>query len=182
MSTYDAVKIAKEKGLDLVEVTTTTDPPICKIVDYGKFRYDQSKQQKERNKSKVASRIKEVKFRVRIDTHDYNLKMAHAEEFLDGGHKLRVQLQFRGREMAHQDLGMKLMQKVAGDLSSMGHVDFPPRKQGRAITMMLSPLPKEKRKRMFATTDVKAEDMDQDDEFEDSDAVEGDDSSSEGKS
>lgn len=149
MPTHEAIKIAKSKGLDLVEITSNVDPPVCKIVEYGKFKYDQSKQQKERNKSKVAARVKEVKFRVRIDTHDYNIKMAHAEAFLDHGHKVRLQLQFRGREMAHQELGMQVMQRVKEDLLGMGHVDMEPRKTGRQILMLMSPLPAHQRKPRF---------------------------------
>ena len=153
LSTHEAIKIAKSKGLDLVEITSNVDPPVCKIVEYGKFKYDQSKQKKERNKSKAAARVKEVKFRVRIDTHDYNIKMAHAEEFLDHGHKVRLQLQFRGREMAHQELGMEVMQRVKEDLLGMGHVDMEPRKTGRQILMLMSPLPAHQRKPRFHVRD-----------------------------
>lgn len=149
LQTHEAIKIAKAKGLDLVEITSNVDPPVCKIVEYGKFKYDQSKQKKERNKSKAAARVKEVKFRVRIDTHDYNIKMAHAEEFLDHGHKVRLQLQFRGREMAHQELGMEVMHRVKEDLLGMGHVDMEPRKTGRQILMLMSPLPVHQRKPKF---------------------------------
>jgi translation initiation factor IF-3 len=151
MQTQDAVRIAKQRGLDLVEVTANTDPPVCKIVEYGKFKYEQSKQKKERNKSKAATRVKEVKFHVRTDQHDYVIKLRHAEEFLMHGHKLRLQLQFRGREMAHQELGLELMERVKGDLHGMGHVDMEPKKTGRQVVMMMSPLPKEKQKPKFYT-------------------------------
>jgi translation initiation factor IF-3 len=151
MQTQDAVRIAKQRGLDLVEVTANTDPPVCKIVEYGKFKYEQSKQKKERNKSKAATRVKEVKFHVRTDQHDYVIKLRHAEEFLMHGHKLRLQLQFRGREMAHQELGLELMERVKADLHGMGHVDMEPKKTGRQVVMMMSPLPREKQKPKFYT-------------------------------
>ncbi len=165
MNTLDAVRAAKEVGLDLVEVTSNVDPPVCKIIDYGKYKYEQSKQKKDNRSKARAARVKEVKFRVRIDKHDYDIKMAHAEEFLDDGHKLRVQLQFRGREMAHQELGFELMERVREDLKTMGHVDMEPRKAGRAISMMLSPLPKQQRVRKYAKpTAPMLEDDDEDDD------------------
>lgn len=182
MPTVEAVRIAKSRGLDLVEVVGTANPPVCKIVEYGKFKYEQSKQKRESGKSRAANRVKEVKFRVRIDQHDYRIKVSHAEEFLDHGHKLRVQLQFRGREMAHQELGMELMQRVVEDLKTMAHVDMPPKKQGRSITMMLSPLPVHQRKRKFKVEvpidededeHDDEEDEDEDDEFEGSEESEG---------
>lgn len=163
LPTPEAIKIAKSKGLDLVEITASADPPICKICDYGKHKYDEAKQKKERNKTKVATRIKEVKFRVRIDDHDYRIKMEHAEDFLAGGHKLRVQLQFRGREMAHQELGMQMMARVKEDLKTMGHVDMEPRKAGRNISMMLSPLPAQKRVRKFKSESSGEEDYEGED-------------------
>jgi translation initiation factor IF-3 len=147
ISTREALDKARSMGLDLVEVAANADPPVCRITDYGKYRYQQSKLKKEKPKS--STRIKEVKFRVRIETNDYNVKLAKAENFLDHGNKLRVQLQFRGREMAHQELGFELMLRVKEDLKSMAHVDVEPRQAGRNITMMLSPLPDGHRKRKF---------------------------------
>ncbi len=147
MSTRDALEKARSAGLDLVEIAANADPPVCKITDYGKYCYAQSKLKK--NQPKAQARMKEVKFRVRIETNDYNVKLAKAENFLDHGHKLRVQLQFRGREMAHQELGFQLMKRVQADLETMGHIDVPPRHAGRNITMMLSPLPASQRKRKF---------------------------------
>ncbi|HEY5791864.1 MAG TPA: translation initiation factor IF-3 [Chthoniobacterales bacterium] len=148
MAIGDAVRRARSMGLDLVEVSPNAVPPVCRIVDYGKFRYDLSKQDKDRKHSS-AGKIKEVKFRVNIDQHDYETKLRHAEEFLDKGFKVKVHLQFRGREMAHQDLGMKVMIRVKNDLIDMGQVDMDPKLVGKAISMTLSPLPASKRKRKF---------------------------------
>lgn len=152
----DALRKAEEMGLDLVEVAANADPPVCRIVNFGKYRYELAKQEKDKKSS--AGRLKEVKFRVNIDQHDYMTKIRHAEEFLDKGNKVKVQLQFRGREMAHQDLGMAVVQRVREDLATMGHVDMDPRLIGRTINMTMSPLPASKRKRKFAPMDVEPED------------------------
>src|SRR5213083_2119244 len=143
----DALRRAQTLGLDLVEIAPTANPPVCKIVDFGKFRYDISKQEKDRKPS--GTRLKEIKFRVNIDEHDYLTKIRHGEEFLDRGNKVRVQLQFRGREMAHQEFGMQLMHRVRDDLSGMSQVETEPKIAGRNVTMTLSPLPANRRKRRF---------------------------------
>ena len=140
MKLQDALRKAMELGLDLVEVSANAVPPVCRIVDFGKFKYELSKHEKEK-KQNAASKMKEVKFRVNIGTHDYETKMRHAEEFLDKGNKVRMLLQFRGREMAHQELGMGLMAKIRQNLESMGHPEAPPKLIGRNIFMMLVPLP-----------------------------------------
>ena len=147
MKLSDAIRRAQELGLDLVEVAATANPPVCRIVDFGKFKYEAAKHEKEKRNS--SSKLKEIKFRVNIDGHDYLTKMRHAEEFLDKGNKVRTQLQFRGREMAHQDLGMKLMHKVKSDLATMAQVEMEPKMMGKSITMTLAPLPANKRKRHF---------------------------------
>jgi translation initiation factor IF-3 len=148
MKLSEALKRAQSMGLDLVEVAPTANPPVCKIVDFGKFRYDISKQIKDKRSS--GAKLKEIKFRVNIDDHDYLTKIRHGEEFLDKGNKVRVQLQFRGREMAHQEFGMQLMYKVRDDLATMAQVEMEPKTAGRNITMTLSPLPANKRKRRYA--------------------------------
>ena len=148
MKLSDALRKAQSLGLDLVEVAPTANPPVCKIVDFGKFRYDISKQEKEKKTS--GTRLKEIKFRVNIDEHDYLTKVRHAEEFLGRGDKVRVQLQFRGREMAHQEFGMQLMIKVRDDLVGMSQVEMDPKVAGRNVTMTLSPLPAARRKRRFS--------------------------------
>jgi translation initiation factor IF-3 len=148
MKLSDALRRAQTMDLDLVEVAPTANPPVCKIVALGKFRYDISKQDKDKKPS--GAKLKEIKFRVNIDDHDYMTKIRHGEEFLDRGNKVRVQLQFRGREMAHQEFGMQLMQKVKDDLSGMSQVEMEPKITGRNVTMTLSPLPANRRKRRFA--------------------------------
>ncbi len=155
MKLSDALRRAQTVGLDLVEVAPTANPPVCKIVDFGKFRYDLSKQEKERKSS--GTKLKEVKFRVNIDEHDYVTKLRHSETFLDKGNKVRVQLQFRGREMAHQEFGMQLMYKVRDDLATMAQVEMEPKAAGRNITMTLSPLPIGRRKRRFSNPEDDAE-------------------------
>jgi len=148
MKLSDALRKAQGFGLDLVEIAPTANPPVCKIVALGKFRYDISKH--EREKKPAGAKLKEIKFRVNIDDHDYLTKIRHGEEFLDRGNKVRVQLQFRGREMAHQEFGMQLMGKVREDLSGMSQVEMEPKITGRNITMTLTPLPANRRKRRFA--------------------------------
>jgi translation initiation factor IF-3 len=148
MKLSDALRKAQSIGLDLVEIAPTANPPVCKIVALGKFRYDISKH--ERDKRPAGAKLKELKFRVNIDDHDYLTKIRHGEEFLDRGNKVRVQLQFRGREMAHQEFGMHLMEKVRDDLSGMSQVEMEPKITGRNVTMTLSPLPANRRKRRFS--------------------------------
>ncbi len=147
MKLSDALRHAQSLGLDLVEVAPTAQPPVCRIVDFGKFKYETSKHEKD--KRNAGSKLKEIKFRVNIDGHDYLTKLRHTEEFLDKGNKVRVQLQFRGREMAHQELGMALMVRVKSDLLTMANVETEPKLMGRNITMTLAPLPANKRKRRF---------------------------------
>ena len=154
MKLSDALRKAQSLGLDVVEVAPTANPPVCKIVALGKFRYDISKQEKDKKTS--GTKLKEIKFRVNIDDHDYLTKIRHGEEFLDRGNKVRVQLQFRGREMAHQEFGMQLMEKVRDDLAGMSQVEMEPKITGRNITMTLSPLPANRRKRHFTQPPAKA--------------------------
>jgi len=156
MKTDQAIKSARSRGLDLIEIAPTAQPPVCRIVDFGKFRYDLAKQEKEK-KGSPAGKLKEIKFRVNIDQHDYLTKMRHAEEFLDKGNKLKILLQFRGREMAHQELGMAVVERVRDDLTTMAHVDMPPKMAGRAITMIMSPLPASRRKKKFLLEEDDAE-------------------------
>lgn len=172
MRLQDALRHAQSLGLDLVEVAPTANPPVCRIVDYGKFKYEAAKQDKASRHA--SSKLKEIKFRVNIDSHDYETKLRHGEEFLDKGNKVRVQLQFRGREMAHQDLGLALMGRVKVDLALMASVEQEPRLQGKSVTMTLAPLPANKRKRRFAVGDLPPM-ADDDDEDDDDDEEEGED-------
>ena len=149
MPVQEALSKAKLVGLDLVEIAGNADPPVCRIIDYGKYKYEQAKLKKQQKTSKNATRMKEVKFRVRTEQHDYNIKLGRLETFLTDGHKVRVVLQFRGRENAHRELGFDKMQRIAKDLQTMANLDQEPKLTGRAVNMTLSPLPKEKQKRNF---------------------------------
>ncbi len=164
MSTRDALAKAKEIGLDLVEVAPNADPPVCRLIDYGKYKYMQAKLQKS-NKTK-AVRMKEIKLRIGTDVNDYNVKMARTEQFLDHGHKVRFQLRFRGRENAHQQLGLEVMAKVVEDMKTMGKVDQPAKLAGNTVTMVLTPLPNGQRVKKFK----KYEEADFDAESEEFDA------------
>ena len=169
LSTRDALMKAQSIGLDLVEIAGQADPPVCKIIDYGKYKYEQAKLKKQ--KSKAATKMKEVKFRVGTGQHDYNIKLGRAEGFLDSNHKVRFVLQFRGRENAHKDLGFVVLNRIVEDLKSMAQVDQAPRLNGRAVAMILSPLPVHQRKRKFQLFhgELMEEDDFDDDESEDFD-------------
>ena len=170
MTARDALTKAQSLGLDLVEIAGQADPPVCKIIDYGKYKYEQAKLKKQ--KSKASTRMKEVKFRVGTGTHDYNIKLGRAEGFLDTNHKCRFVLQFRGRENAHKELGFVMLNKIIEDLKTMAQVDQPPKLNGRAVAMILSPLPQHQRKRKFQL--FHGELMDEDD-FEEEDHQEEED-------
>ncbi|MCH5284282.1 MAG: translation initiation factor IF-3 [Akkermansiaceae bacterium] len=147
MPTREALARAKDMGLDLVEVAPNADPPVCRLIDYGKFKYMLAKQQKN-NKTK-AVRMKEVKLRIGTDVNDYNVKMARTEQFLDHGHKVRFQLRFRGRENAHQQMGLEVMAKVVEDMRTMARVDQPAKLVGNTVGMVLAPLPANQRVKKF---------------------------------
>lgn len=165
MNTRDALAKAKEIGLDLVEVAPNADPPVCRLIDYGKYKYMQAKLQKT-NKAKV-TKMKEVKLRVGTDVNDYNVKMARTEQFLDHGHKVRFQLRFRARENAHKELGMEMMAKVVEDMKTMAQVDQAAKLAGNTVTMVLTPLPAAQRVKKFK----KYEDENFDTESEEYDAT-----------
>jgi|TARA_B110000196_G_scaffold155549_1_gene133929 translation initiation factor IF-3 len=175
MDTHEAVRKAKSVGLDLVEVSSNARPPVCKIVDYGKYKYDQAKLKKEQPKK--THRLKEIKFRPGIGANDYNMKVTRAESFLMDEDKVRIQLMFRGRQMAHKEVGFELMKEVKEDLSGVAHIDMEPKLTGRNITMMLSPLPKHLQKPKFKNhgdlPDEVDDDFDDDDD-DDDDKVDGD--------
>lgn len=146
-NTRNAVELAKQKGLDLVEISAKAVPPVCKIVDYGKYKYEQSKLKK--GSTKTPMRTKEVKFRIGTDEHDYNIKCGRAENFLAAGHKVQVALQFRGRENAHKELGIDMLNRIKDDLAGMSNCDQKPKISGRACRMLLSPLPTDQQTRSF---------------------------------
>ncbi|MGE9296531.1 MAG: translation initiation factor IF-3, partial [Puniceicoccales bacterium] len=126
MKTREALDLAKQAGFDLVEVSPNARPPVCRILDYGKYMYEQSKREKDSKKSQTASRLKEVKFRVRIEEHDYITKLRRAEQFLSKGSKLKVTLMFRGREMQHPELGFDVVKRAIKDLEHIALADSPP--------------------------------------------------------
>ncbi len=134
-----AMMLAEEAGLDLVEISPNATPPVCKIMDFGKFKYEQQKREAEARKKQHVIEIKEIKFRPGTDTHDYDVKMRSVVKFLEGGDKVKVTLRFRGREMAHQQLGMDLLNRVAADVAEIGKVENMPKLEGRQMVMMIGP-------------------------------------------
>ena len=134
-----AMMLAAEAGLDLVEISPNATPPVAKIMDFGKFKYEQQKKESEARKKQKTIEVKEIKFRPNTDTHDYDVKMRSVVKFLEGGDKVKVTLRFRGREMAHADLGRKLLERVAGDIEELGKIESMPRLEGRQMVMILSP-------------------------------------------
>ncbi|MGE4327499.1 MAG: translation initiation factor IF-3 [Pseudodonghicola sp.] len=136
-----ALALAEEAGLDLVEISPNAEPPVCKIMDFGKFKYEQQKRESEARKKQKIIEVKEIKFRPNTDTHDYEVKMKSVVKFLEGGDKVKVTLRFRGREMAHQNLGRELLERVAEDVKELGKIENMPKMEGRQMIMMIGPLP-----------------------------------------
>ena len=134
-----AMQMAEEAGLDLVEISPTAVPPVCKIMDFGKFKYETQKREAEARKKQKVIEIKEIKFRPGTDTHDYDVKMRSVVKFLEEGDKVKITLRFRGREMAHQDLGMELLKRVEADVVEIGKIESFPRLEGRQMVMMIGP-------------------------------------------
>lgn len=134
-----ALQMAEEAGLDLVEISPNAEPPVCKIMDFGKFKYEQQKREAEARKKQHVIEIKEIKFRPGTDTHDYDVKMRAVLKFLGEGDKVKVTLRFRGREMAHQDLGLELLQRVAADVGENGKIESMPKLEGKQMVMMIGP-------------------------------------------
>ena len=137
--TRQALDMAAEAGLDLVEISPNAKPPVCKIMDYGRYKYQAQKKAAEARKKQKVVDVKEVKMRPGIDIHDYEVKLRSANRFLDGGDKVKFTLRFRGREMAHQNLGMELLQKVKGELGERTKVELEPKLEGRQMIMILAP-------------------------------------------
>jgi len=134
-----AMAMAEEVGLDLVEISPGASPPVCKIMDFGRFKYEQQKKAAEAKKKQKIIEIKEVKFRPNIDTHDYDVKMRSVTKFLGDGDKVKVTLRFRGREMAHQERGRELLTKIAGDIEEVGKIESMPKMEGRQMIMVVAP-------------------------------------------
>jgi translation initiation factor IF-3 len=164
LDTTKAVNLALEVGLDLVEVAPNATPPVCRIMDFGKYVYEEQK--KHSHAKTTASKIKEIEFTARIAQHDYETKLRHAEEFLNHGNKVKMRLKFRGREMAHTEIGFEVMQRAVADLVGMGNPDAEPKLIGRNIHVMLSPLPPNKRKPKFLSADEGGDDADSAEELD----------------
>ncbi|MEQ8193067.1 MAG: translation initiation factor IF-3 [Rhodospirillales bacterium] len=139
LSPKEAMEMAFEVNLDLVEVSPNADPPVCKILDYGKFKYNEQKRRHEARKKQKVIEVKEIKMRPGIDTHDYEVKMRSARRFLDEGDKVKVTIRFRGRELAHQELGMQVLNRVRAELDEISKVEQFPTMEGRMMTMVIAP-------------------------------------------
>lgn len=139
VSIKEAMALAEEQDVDLVEISPTAKPPVCKLMDFGKYKYEQSKKRDEAKKKQKQVQIKEIKFRPGTDDGDYNIKMRNIKRFLEDGDKVKVTLRFRGREMAHQELGAQLLERVKADLVEEGQVEQFPKMEGRQMVMMIAP-------------------------------------------
>ena len=134
-----ALQMAEEAGLDLVEISPTAEPPVCKIMDFGKYKYEQQKREADARRKQHIIEIKEIKFRPGTDLHDYDVKMRSVMKFLEEGDKVKVTLRFRGRELAHQELGLQLLNRVQTDVGDAGKVESMPRLEGKQMVMMIGP-------------------------------------------
>ena len=139
MSRLDALRAAADAGLDLVEVAANADPPVCKILDFGRFKYEAQKKKNEARKKQKVIEVKEIKMRPGIDSHDYDIKMRNVRRFLEEGDKVKLTLRFRGREMVHQDLGVNLLERVREELGELAKVESFPRLEGRQMVMVMAP-------------------------------------------
>jgi len=139
ISRREAITRAMDSGLDLVEVSPTADPPVCKILDYGKYKYEAQKKKNEARKKQKIIEVKEIKMRPGIDDHDYDVKMRSMLRFLEEGDKVKVTMRFRGREMVHHELGLKVLERVKGQLDGIAKVEQMPRLEGRQMTMVMAP-------------------------------------------
>lgn len=139
MSPQQATDLARQRGYDLVEIAPQAEPPVCRIIDFGKFLYEQKKKAHEAKKKQVVIEVKEIKFRPATDEHDYNFKMKHAQEILKGGDKVKATVRFRGREITHKELGAKLLERLETDLTGFGIPEVRPRLEGMQMTVIFSP-------------------------------------------
>lgn len=139
LETEEALQQAQELGLDLVEVAATADPPVCRIMDYGQYKYQQSKRAHEAKKNQKVIHLKEIKLRPKTEEHDFNFKLKHAISFVEAGDRVKVTVMFRGREMSHQDLGRRLMSKFVDSIGELVSVETPAKMEGRTLSMILAP-------------------------------------------
>lgn len=135
----DALDLARKRGLDLVEIAPNADPPVCKIIDYGKYRYEQQKKEKEARKKQHTVTLKEIRFRPHTDKHDFDFKTKHAREFLEHGHKVKARVEFRGRMIVYKEQGAELLERFIAALEDVSKVDQMPRMEGRRMTVLLTP-------------------------------------------
>ena len=140
LATQEAISMAKEEGLDLIEISPNANPPVCKIIDIGKYKYDQQKKAHKAKKKQKVMNLKEIKLRPVTEIHDYNFKIKNAQKFLTKGDKVKFTVQFRGREMQHTNLGYELMQRITNDIASLGKIEVRPKFEGRQIIMIIQPL------------------------------------------
>ena len=140
LSTQEAINIAKQEGLDLIEISPNANPPVCKIIDIGKYKYDQQKKAHKAKKRQKVMNLKEIKLRPVTEIHDYNFKIKNAQKFLEKGDKVKFTVKFKGREMQHTELGNKLMDRIINDTSSLGKVEVHPKFEGKQIIMIIQPL------------------------------------------
>ena len=145
--TVQARRIAEGEGLDLVEIAPHADPPVCRIMDYGKYKYDQAIKAKQARKNQSKIETKEMKFRPKIDVGDYNTKKKHVLRFLDAGNKVKITIMFRGREMSHPDQGLSILEKLADDLKDVAVIESAPKMEGRNMHMLIAPLPASAKKK-----------------------------------
>lgn len=157
MPAAQALDIARRRNLDLVEVATTTVPPVCRLLDYGKYRYEQTKKEREMKKSQRVALLREVRMRPRIDDHDFESKVRLTKKLLDGGDKVKVTVMFRGREIVHPELGMRLIQKLAEELKGAMVIEKQPLLDGKRLIMVLAPVSAKKVKEEVKSQDAKAE-------------------------
>jgi translation initiation factor IF-3 len=137
--TREALMLAQQRGLDLVEISPQAQPPVCRVMDYGKFKFEVAKKEKQAKKNQSNTKVKEVKFHSNVEEHDYNTKLRHIRDFLDEGHRVKVSLMFRGRENAHQELGYEVVKRVVADCSDIGASDREPQKLGRFLSVLINP-------------------------------------------
>ena len=145
--TVQAQRIADDEGLDLVEIAPNADPPVCRIMDYGKYKYDQAIKAKQARKNQSRIETKEMKFRPKIDVGDYTTKRKHVERFLDAGNKVKITIMFRGREMSHPDQGLSILERLADDLKDKAVIESAPKMEGRNMHMLIAPLPASAKKK-----------------------------------
>ncbi|MGN0457160.1 MAG: translation initiation factor IF-3 [Acutalibacteraceae bacterium] len=141
MALNNALKLAAEQNLDLVKIAPQAKPPVCKIMDYGKYRFEQAKREKEARKNQKVIDIKEIRLSLNIDTHDFNTKLSHAKKFIASGNKVKVSIRFRGREMGHPEIGSEIMKRFAASCEDVANVEKPAKLEGRSMIMFLAPKP-----------------------------------------